>query len=125
MTLIPFGHFNIVMTSLNYQTSSFIPRRLEQMVRLRQKIYDALHDNMLTQTKQAVFYAPESNDRGILLLSCLFVCLSVCLFFCLSVVNINIRYYFLTIRRRDFIFGIHTPLMMPFQMAPRLMTLWP
>ena len=36
------------------------------------------------------FYAPLSNDRGILFLSCRFVCLSVRLF----VVNFNIRYNF-------------------------------
>ena len=50
------------------------------------------------------------------------VCLSVCLFVCLSVVNFNIRYNFWTVRGRDFIFGMHTPLMMPFQMTPRSMT---
>ena len=52
---------------------------------------------------------------------CLFVCLSVCL----SVVNFNLRFNFWTVRNRDFIYGMHTPLMMPFQMTPRLMTLWP
>ena len=51
---------------------------------------------------------------------CLFVCLSVCL----SVVNFNLRYNIWTVRDRDFIFGMHTPLMMPFQMTPRSMTLW-
>ena len=54
---------------------------------------------------------------------CFFSCLIVCLSVCLSVVNFNIRYNLWTIR--DFIFGMHTPLMMPFQMTPRLMTLWP
>ena len=44
---------------------------------------------------------------GILFLSCLFVCL----FVCLSVVNFNLRYNFWTVRHRDFIFGMHTPLM--------------
>ena len=44
---------------------------------------------------------------------------------CLSVVNFNLRYNFWTVRDRDFIFGMHTPLMMPFQMTPRSMTLWP
>ena len=52
------------------------------------------------------------------------VCLSVCLFVCLSVVNFNLRYNIWTVRDRDFIFGMHTPLMMPFQMTPRSMTLW-
>ena len=51
---------------------------------------------------------------------CLFVCLSVCL----SVVNFNLRYNIWTVRDRDFMFGMHTPLMMPFQMTPRSMTLW-
>ena len=37
---------------------------------------------------------------------------------CLSVVNFNLRYN-LAVRDRDFIFGMHTPLMMPFQMSPR------
>ena len=44
---------------------------------------------------------------------------------CLSVVNFNLRYNFWTVRDRDFIFGMHSPLMMPFQMTPRSMTLWP
>ena len=43
---------------------------------------------------------------GILFLSCLSVCLSV--------VNFNLRYNFWTVGDRDFIFGMHTPLMMPF-----------
>ena len=59
------------------------------------------------------FYAPGLNDRGILFLSCLFVYLSVCLSDSLSVVNFNLCYNFWTIRDRDFIFGMHTPLMMP------------
>ena len=47
---------------------------------------------------------------GILVLSCLFVCLSV--------VNFNICYNFWTNRGKDFVLGMHTPLMMPFQMTP-------
>ena len=56
---------------------------------------------------------PDPPDRmiGGILLSCLFV------------VNFNLRYNFWTVRDRDFIFGMHTPLMMPFQMTPRSMTL--
>ena len=50
--------------------------------------------------------------------------LSVCLSVCLSVVNFNLRYNIWTVRDRDCIFGMHTPLMMPFQMTPRSMTLW-
>ena len=50
--------------------------------------------------------------------------LSVCLSVCLFVVNFNLRYNIWTVRDRDFIFGMHTPLMMPFQMTPRSMTLW-
>ena len=38
---------------------------------------------------------------------------------------INIRYKFWTERDRDFIFGMHTRLMMPFQMTRGVMTLWP
>ena len=30
-----------------------------------------------------------------------------------------------TVRDRDFMFDMHTPLMLPFQMIPRSMTLWP
>ena len=41
---------------------------------------------------------------------------------CLSVVNFNICYNFWTVRGRDFIFGMHTPLIMPFQMTLRSMT---
>ena len=52
---------------------------------------------------------PGSNDRG----QIVFV-LSVCLFVCLSVVDFNLRYMFWTVRDRDFIFGMHTPQMMPF-----------
>ena len=60
------------------------------------------------------FYAPGSNDRGhvVFVLSVwLFVCLSVCL----SVVNFNLHDNFWIVRDRDFIFGIHTSLMTPFQ----------
>ena len=53
------------------------------------------------------------------------VCLSVCLFVCLSVVNFNLCYNFWTIRDREFIFGMHTPLMMFFQMKSRSITLSP
>ena len=57
----------------------------------------------------------ESNDLGhIVFVSSV----------CLSVVNFNIRYNFWTMRDRDFIFDMHTPLMMPFQMKPMTMTLW-
>ena len=38
---------------------------------------------------------------------------------CLSVVNFNLRYNFWIVKDKDFIFGMHTPLMMPFQMTPR------
>ena len=50
--------------------------------------------------------------RGILFLSCLSVCLCVA--------NFNLCYNFSTIRDRDFIFGMHTPLMMPLQMTPKV-----
>ena len=71
-----------------------------------------------------IFYAPGSKDRGHIVFV-LSVCLFVCLFVCLSVVNFNLGYNFRTVRDRDFIFGMHTPLMMPFQMTPSSMTLWP
>ena len=54
------------------------------------------------------FYVPGSNDRGHIV----FV-LSVYLFVCLFIVNFNLRYNFWTVRDRYFIFGMHTPLMMP------------
>ena len=84
--------------------------------------------SILTSKLKIAFYAPRSNDMGhiVFVLSvCLFVCLSVCLFVRLSVVNFNLHYNFWTVRDRDFIFGMHTPLMMSFQMTPRSMTLWP
>ena len=56
---------------------------------------------------------------GILFLSYLFVCL----FIFLSVVNFYFCYNFLTVRERDFIFGMHTSLMTAFQMTTRSMTL--
>ena len=68
-----------------------------------------------------IVYAPVSNDRGILFCP---VCLSELLSVCLSVVNFNLHYNIWTVRDRDFIFGMHTPLMMPFQMTPRSMALW-
>ena len=68
-----------------------------------------------------IFMPPDRIIGGILFLSYLSVCLSVCL----SVVNFNLRYNFWTMTDRVFIFGMNTPLMMPFQMTPRSMTLWP
>ena len=50
---------------------------------------------------------PEQMIGGLLFLSCLFVCLSVCL----SVANFNLCYNFWTVSDRDFIFGMHIPLM--------------
>ena len=80
------------------------------------------------QGNGAIFMPPDQMIWGILFLSSLSVCLSVlfvCLFVCLSVINFNLRYNFWTVRDRDFIFGMHTPLMMPYQITPRSMTLWP
>ena len=51
---------------------------------------------------------------------CLYVCLSVCL---LSTLTFAITFEFK--RGGDFIFSMHTPLIKPFQMTPRSMTLWP
>ena len=68
---------------------------------------------LLTLTFPKIF-EPGSNDRGHIVFA-LFVCLSVCL----SVVNFNLPYNFWTVRDRDFIFGMYTQLMMPFQMTPR------
>ena len=71
------------------------------------------------------FYAPGSNDRGHIVWSCLFACLFFCLFVCLSVVNFNLPYIFWTKRDKDFIFGMHTLLMTPFQMTSRHQGQWP
>ena len=49
----------------------------------------------------------------------------VCLSVYLSVVNFNLRFNFWTVRDWDFIYSMRTPLMMPFQMTPRSITLWP
>ena len=69
------------------------------------------------------FTSPDANDRVILFLFCLFVFLSVCL----SVVNFKICYIYnvWTGRHMHFIFGIYTPLVMPFQMSSRWPRLWP
>ena len=83
-------------------------------------MFESIH---FSPFKSMRFYAPGSNDQvhiGFFPV-CLFVCLSVCL----SVVNFNLRYIFWTVRDRDFIYGMHTLLMMPFQMTLRSMTLWP
>ena len=69
-----------------------------------------------------IFMPTDGMIRGILFLSCLFVCLSICLSVCvsvcvsvcLSVVKFYLPYKFGTVRDRDFIFCMHTPLMMPF-----------
>ena len=63
----------------------------------------------------ATFYVSVLNNR-ILFLSGLFVCLLSTLTFAII---------FLTIRDRDFILGMHTLLIITFQMTPRSMTLWP
>ena len=64
----------------------------------------------------AFFMPPDRMIGGILV----FV-LSVFNFY----FNFNLSYNFWTLRDRDLIFGMHTPLMMPFQITPRSMSLWP
>ena len=76
-------------------------------------------------TFRMLFMPPDRMIGGILFLSCLSVCLLVCLSFCLSVVNFNLPNNFWPVRDRDFILGMHTPLMTPFQMTPRSMIFWP
>ena len=62
--------------------------------------------------RTGTFYAPGLID--FFFVSCLFVWLSV--------FNFNLYCYkFWTVRDRDFIFGGHTPLIVPFQMTPRSM----
>ena len=56
-----------------------------------------------------MFYAPWSNDRGYIVV-------------CLSVVNFNLYENFWTVKDREFIFGMHTPLRMHSQMTPRSVT---
>ena len=53
------------------------------------------------------------------------VCLSVTLSVTLWQKNFNFGHYFWTVKDRHFIFGMHTQLMKPFQMTPRLITMWP
>ena len=69
------------------------------------------------------FYAPHIVDR----LGDIVLVLSVCHSVCWSVVNFNLCYNFWTVRdtSRDFIFGMHAPLIMPFQITSRSMILWP
>ena len=59
-------------------------------------------------TFRNLFMPPNRMIEGILILSCLFVCLAV--------VNFYLRYNFWTVRGKDVIFGMRTPLMRPFQM---------
>ena len=68
---------------------------------------------LFKESYKSFYYAPGSNIGWHIV----FV-LSVCL----SVVNINLRYNFWTVRDRGFIFGMHALLMTPFQMTPRQ---WP
>ena len=61
--------------------------------------------NMLQmKDNNGIFLCPALNNHSIL---------------CLSFVNFNICYNFWTVGDRDFIFGMHTHLLMPFQMTPR------
>ena len=62
------------------------------------------------------FYAPGSNDGGGGAYCFCPVCLFVCL---LSTLTFAITF----VRDKDFIFGMHTPLMTPLQLTPRSMTL--
>ena len=79
-----------------------------------------------TAPKDAVadleFLCPRNGIRGHLDFV-LYVCL---LYYSVAKKKIfNLRHNFWIVRDRDFIFGIHTQLMKPFQMTPRSMTLWP
>ena len=66
-------------------------------------------------------YTLASIDRGIF--NFVFV-LSVWLFVC-AMSTLTIAITFWVVRDRDFIFGMHTALMMHFQTTPSSMTLWP
>ena len=75
-----------------------------------------------------LFMLLDRMIRGILFLSCMSVCLFFCLSVCLSVCLLSTLTFAITFelkRGGDFIFSMHTPLMKPFQMTPRSMTLWP
>ena len=71
-------------------------------------------------------YAPGSNDQGhivfVLSVCLVFFCLSVCLPICL-LSTLTFAITFELKRGGDFIFSMHTPLIKPFQMTPRSMTL--
>ena len=66
------------------------------------------HKSVRNENSFKILFMPtDQMIGGILFLSCL------------TVVNFNLRYNFWTVR-----FGMHTPLVTPFQMTPRSMTLW-
>ena len=78
-----------------------------------------------TSSTNYIFFGPIGKQKlWQIVLRCT-ICGSLgllfCLFVCLSVVNLG--YDFWPVRDRDFIFGMHTPLMMAFHMIPRSMTL--
>ena len=65
-----------------------------------------LVDRTLKTISQLYFLCPGIDFAGIWFLSCLSVC---------PWQNINLRHNFLTVRDRDFIFCMHTQLLIPFQ----------
>ena len=87
----------------------------EEKVRVWSFKYIGIHVNHQTGwlCLHLNFNALGLNDQGHIV----FV-----LFLCLSVVNLNLCYGLWTEQDRDFIFGMHTELMMPFQMTPRSIT---
>ena len=66
-----------------------------------------------------IFMPLDRMIRGILFLSCLFVCLFV--WHCQLYHSLLLW----SVRNRGFIFGMHTQIMTPFQMTPRSITQWP
>ena len=66
----------------------------------------------------ASFLCLRNGIRGYPVLSCLSVCYPVTL-----AKKINLGHNFWTVRDKDFIFGMHTQLIKPFQMTPKYITL--
>ena len=118
VSFLPFPSY--CLTNLENFLSSFSVSAMTTVWEWRWTIFHIVYPfwtRIYTSEKIPFFLCPQIEWSGHIVFA-LSVCLSVCC-------QLYLRYNFWIARGRDFIFGMHTLLMTPFQMTSRSMTLTP